>query len=181
MKKPQAGITELVLKNAVHCLQAHHLPRIERCLRQLSEKEIWWRPNANSNSAGNLVLHLSGNVRQWIIAGLGGTAFSRERDKEFSERGPIPRRRLIAQLTSAVREACRVIRTLTAQKLRRHYPIQGYHAVGLTAVLHVSEHFAFHTGQIIYLTKLMSGKDLEFTQLPGDKPKKPRRAKLPTL
>ena len=166
---------------ARHSLVKHHLPRIERCLRLLSEKEIWWRPNASSNSAGNLVLHLNGNVRQWIVAGLGGIPFSRERDKEFSERGPIPRRRIIALLRSTVQEAGSTIAQLTAADLERQFTIQGFRVTGLRALLHVTEHFAFHTGQIIYMTKLMRRRDLTFTRLPGDRPKKARRTKLPTL
>jgi uncharacterized damage-inducible protein DinB len=166
---------------ARHSLLEHHLPRIERCLRMLSEKEIWWRPNASSNSAGNLVLHLNGNIRQWIVADLGGKPFNRERDKEFSERGPIPRRRLIAFLRSTVQEAGSTIAGLTDANLEREFTIQGFQVTGLRALLHVTEHFAFHTGQIIYMTKLKRRRDLTFTRLPGDKPKKARRAALPTL
>ena len=181
MMSPQTRLSNQVLAMARHSLLEHHLPRIERCLRMLSEKEIWWRPNASSNSAGNLVLHLNGNVRQWIVAGLGGKPFSRERAKEFSERGPIPRRRLIALLRSTVQEAGSTIASLTAANLEREFTIQGFQVTGLRALLHVTEHFAFHTGQIIYMTKLKRRRDLTFTRLPGDKPKKARRAALPTL
>ncbi|MBI4164137.1 MAG: DUF1572 family protein [Acidobacteria bacterium] len=174
-------MTEQVLANARHSLEKHHLPRIQRCFKMLSETEIWWRPNAVSNSVGNLVLHLNGNVRQWIIAGLGSRPFNRERDKEFSESGPISRRRLIAQLNSTVREACRIVRNLTPERLMRQHAIQGFQVSGLTALLHVTEHFAFHTGQIIYVTKQKKRKDLAFTRLPGDKSKKVRSTKLPTL
>src|SRR5262249_25290922 len=75
-----------------------YLPRIASCLELLSEDEIWWRPNAASNAAGNIVLHLCGNVRQWIISGVGGARDVRERDREFAEQGPIPRQALIARL-----------------------------------------------------------------------------------
>ena len=144
----------------------HNLPHIVECLQQLSEDEIWWRPNAASNSAGNLVLHLSGNVRQWILAGLGGTEDRRERDREFAERGPIPRQALITQLRRTARDACRVVSKLSDDSLSQKYEIQGYKVTGLDAVYHVTEHFGYHTGQIIYITKLRRAQDLKFTRLP---------------
>ena len=143
-----------------------NLPRIAECLQKLSEEEIWWRPNSASNSAGNLVLHLSGNVRQWIISGLGGAEDRRERDREFAERGPIPRKVLVTQLRRTVRDACRVIGRLSEDSLLRKYEIQGFHVTGLDAAFHVAEHFGYHTGQIIYITKLKRAQDLRFTRLP---------------
>jgi uncharacterized damage-inducible protein DinB len=140
--------------------------RIDRCLSLLTEEEIWWRPNAASNSAGNLVLHLCGNVRQWIISGLGGAPDVRVRDKEFSERGPIPRRALVARLRATVAEARRVLNRLSAEALRRKYTIQGYRVTGMVAAAHVYEHFSHHAGQIIYITKMKRGRKLRFTRLP---------------
>jgi uncharacterized damage-inducible protein DinB len=147
-------------------LSKQYLARIEKCLAQLSEDEIWWRPNAASNSAGNLVLHLCGNIRQWIISGLGGAEDIRERDLEFAEQGPIPRDRLTAQLRATVREACRILTRLPDAALTKRYEIQGYRVSGLYAVFQVAEHFSHHAGQIIYLTKLKRGDDLQFTHLP---------------
>jgi uncharacterized damage-inducible protein DinB len=137
-----------------------------KCLQQLSEEEIWWRPNPASNSVGNLVLHLCGNVRQWIISGLGGEKDRRERDREFAEQGPVAREVLITQLRRTVREACRVLTRLSDESLARKYKIQGYRATGLEAAFHVSEHFGYHTGQVIYITKLKRAQDLKFTRLP---------------
>jgi uncharacterized damage-inducible protein DinB len=151
-------------------LAKESLPHIVECLRQLSEEEIWWRPNSASNSAGNLVLHLCGNVRQWIISGLGGAEDKRERDREFAEQGPIPRQALVTQLRRTVRDACRVIARLSDDSLSRKYAIQGYHVTGMDAAFHVAEHFGHHTGQIIYITKLKRGQDLKFTQLPVIRP-----------
>ncbi len=165
-----ADFGEKLLANARHSLQAHHLPRIIQCLRLLSAKDIWWRPNPTSNSVGNLVLHLSGNVRQWIISGLGGEPDHRQRDKEFAERGPIPRLKLLARLRRTVREACRVLDGLSSRELARLHLIQGFRVTGFEALSHVTEHFAYHTGQIIFATKLKLGVDLQFTRLPGEKP-----------
>jgi uncharacterized damage-inducible protein DinB len=143
-----------------------HLSSINKSLAQLSDEEIWWRPNSASNSVGNIVLHLSGNVRQWIISGLGGVLDIRERDEEFSARGIIPRAKVVAHLRATVRAARCVLDTLSADALTRKYTIQGYHVTGLQAISNVYEHFSHHAGQIIYVTKLKRGKDLRFTHLP---------------
>ena len=144
-----------------------YLPRICESLKTLSEEDIWWRPNAASNSVGNMVLHLSGNVRQWIISGLGGAKDLRQRDLEFSETGPLPRADLTRKLQSTVNEAARVIAKLTPAAFMRHYHIQGYQVTGYEAANHVAIHFALHAGQIIYVAKMKSAKDLGFTHLPA--------------
>jgi uncharacterized damage-inducible protein DinB len=159
-----------ILAQAQHSLRDHHLPRITRCLTLLPEKEIWWRPHRTSNSVGNLVLHLCGNVRQWIVSGVGGAPDRRQRDQEFAERGPIPKRRLIAQLTRTVNEACRVLQKASAAGLAKPRLIQGYRVTGFEAIAHVTEHFAHHSGQIILITKMRLRRDLGFTRLPVEKP-----------
>jgi uncharacterized damage-inducible protein DinB len=164
--------TRLFLASSQRLLAQQSLPRIVKCLQQLSEEEIWWRPNSSSNSAGNLVLHLCGNVHQWIISGLGGAEDKRERDREFAEQGPIPRQVLVAQLRRTVRDACRVLARLSDDLLSRKYVIQGFHVTGLDAAFGVTEHFGYHTGQIIFITKLKRAHDLRFTRLPVIKKKK---------
>ena len=165
---------KLFLAGSQRSLAVEHLPRIISCLNMLPEKEIWWRPNAASNSVGNLVLHLSGNIGQWIVSGLGGAPDTRERDLEFAERGPIPRREVAARIRKTVREACTVLDRLSEESLSQKYNIQGFHVTGMYAICHVLEHFAYHTGQIIFVTKLKREKDLGFTHLPAIKPKKYR-------
>ena len=171
MKPRKSELTRSFLAESKHSLAAYHLPRLVRCLKLLSEDEIWWRPNAASNSAGNLVLHLSGNVRQWIIAGLGNAEDRRDRDREFAERGPIPRGALIALIRKTVDEACGVLGRLPEDSLLRKYSIQGFRVSGMYAVCQVVTHFAYHTGQIIFVTKMKLGKDLRFTRLPGKRHK----------
>ncbi len=172
-------LAELFRKEAVSYFD-EYLPRIVRCLQLLSEREIWWRPNASSNAAGNIVLHLCGNIRQWIIAGLSGAADNRERDKEFAERGPVSRRALIARLKNTVKEARTIIAALPDDALVREFGIQGYAVSGQTAISHVYEHFSYHAGHIIYLTKMKRGKDLRFTRLPAIKPSgKPQADRRP--
>src|ERR1700689_3237623 len=159
-------MASMFLEASRHSIARENLPRIVECLQQLSEEEIWWRPNSSSNSAGNIVLHLCGNVRQWIISGLGTVEDKRDRDREFSERGPIPRQALVTQLRRTVRDASRVFSRLSDDSLLQKYKIQGYDATGPDAVFHVAEHFGYHTGQIIYITKLKRAHDLRFTKLP---------------
>ena len=164
---------------AVHVMQEVYLPRITTCLETLSPEQIWWRPNAASNSAGNLALHLAVNVRQWITAGLGGAADVRQRDLEFSEQGPVARRVLVARLRKAVNEASRVLKNLAPEDWEAVHTIQKYRATGCEAAFHVAEHFSHHAGQIILLTKMLTSRDLKFTHLPGEKRRPVRR--LPAL
>lgn len=149
-----------------------YVPRIIRCLSLLSDEEIWWRANESSNSAGNLLLHLSGNIRQWIVSGLSGTEDVRQRDLEFSAHGPVPRRALVAQFRSVVAEALRVLRRLSPNDLERLYVIQGFHVTGLVAISQVTQHLSYHAGQIIFVTKMKTGRDLRFTKLPPLRPRK---------
>jgi len=181
MRTDNASFAKQILAQARHSLQAHHLPCIARCLALLSEKEIWWRAHPTSNSVGNLVLHLEGNVRQWIISGVGGAPDRRERDKEFAERGPIPRRMLLTRLRKTVGEACRALERLSARDLTHMYTIQGFRLTGLRAILHVTEHFSHHSGQIILVTKLKRRQDLRFTRLPGQASKPRHPTGLPAI
>ena len=173
--------TRQFLKLAEHSLRLHHLPRVEQCLQELSRNQIWWRPNDASNSVGNLVLHLAGNVRQWIVSGLGGAPDVRRREQEFAERCPLPRDQLRLTVRASVSAACQVFRRLRAEDLMRAYRIQKLRVTGLKAVHHVVEHFAFHTGQIIFITKQQAGRDLAFTRLPGERQSQKRRSSLPVL
>jgi uncharacterized damage-inducible protein DinB len=166
------------ISQAEHILNEVYLPRILSCLKELSPEQIWWRPNDASNSIGNLVLHLQGNVRQWIISGLGGEPDTRHRDEEFNRRRSMPRRELMRGLRTTVGEASRVLRKLSAEDLTRVHRTQKHRVTGLEAAFHVAEHFSHHAGQIILLTKMLTGNDLKFTRLPGEKRKAAR--KLPT-
>ena len=136
--------------------------RIADCLGRLSDDQIWSRGNENQNAVGNLVLHLCGNVRQWIMAGVGDHGDTRDRDAEFAARGEVPGAELAARLQATVNEALAVIRSTTAERLAETVRIQGYDVSVLEAIGHVTEHFAQHTGQIIYATKLLTGADLGY-------------------
>jgi len=160
-------LAQICLRQWRSRFEERYLPRIAGCLAQLSDDDIWWRPNEASNSIGNLVLHICGNMRQWIISGLGGAPDLRERDKEFAERGPIPGPALRQKFQQTVKEASSVMARLRPDVLTRPHRIQGYDVTGYEAAAHVIEHVAYHAGQIIYVTKLKRAKDLGFTRLPN--------------
>ena len=139
-----------------------YLPKIERCLERLSDEQIWWRPNEESNSIGNLVLHLCGNARQWIVSGVGGEADQRQRDAEFAQRELVPRDQLLSLLHSTLADVARVLRGLDPATLLERRTIQSSDVDLLEAIFHVTEHFSMHTGQIIMLTKMVTATDLRF-------------------
>lgn len=149
-------------EEAVRLLQQDFLPRLRACVESLSEEEIWWRPNQNCNSVGNLLLHLDGNLRQWIIAGVGGKPDIRLRDEEFAAREGKSGRELLATLEKTLAEACREILKVPVNKLQQARKIQVYQVTILQAVFHVVEHFSHHLGQVIYLTKSVQDVDLQF-------------------
>jgi uncharacterized damage-inducible protein DinB len=139
-----------------------YLPKIERCLELLTDEQIWWRANPQSNSIGNLLLHLSGNVRQWIVCSLGGAADARDRDSEFAQRSVIPRDELLARLKQTLSEADATLAKLDPDKLLERRVIQGLDGTALEAIFHVVEHFSMHTGQIIMMAKMFAEVDLGF-------------------
>ena len=120
------------------------------------------RGSDNENAVGNLVLHLCGNVRQWILSGVGGEPDVRDRDAEFAARGGMPVTELAARLRVTVEEAAAVIAAVPPERMAEPLLIQKYEVSVMEAIYHVVEHFSEHTGQIIFATKLMRGIDLGF-------------------
>ena len=136
--------------------------RIQACVDKLTPEQIWARHTENENAIGNLMLHLEGNVRQWILGSMGGAADVRVRDREFAARGGIAIADLQDRLRSTVDQAVAVLRALPAPRLAERITVQGYNLTVLEAIIHVVEHFSGHTGQIIFATKLLTGEDLGF-------------------
>ena len=171
---PQTDSSTIVgrafLERARDFLSNDYLPKIERCLDQLTDEQIWWRPNPSANSIGNLILHLGGNARQWIVAGLSGERDERKRDLEFSQREIIERVELSKHLKSTIDDVDRVLKDLNLDSLLTKHPIQGKDVDGLEAVFHVTEHFSMHTGQIILMTKILTERDLSFYDFPDGVP-----------
>ena len=111
---------------------------------------------------GNLVIHLCGNVRQWILSGLGGAPDDRNRPGEFSEEGPIPRAELLQRLERTLQEAMGVIEKTDPEALLEKRTVQGFPVSRLSVLIHVVEHFSYHTGQIAYAVKSRKDVDLGF-------------------
>jgi uncharacterized damage-inducible protein DinB len=143
-------------------LVGESIPRALKCLEQLSECEVWQRPNENSNSIGNLVLHLCGNARQWLIAGLGAEKDDRNRQQEFGERGPIATQDLVAKLNSLSTDIDTLLDQLDVSIHTRKNTVQGFEESGFAILLHVVEHFSYHVGQISYVVKLRKDINLNY-------------------
>jgi uncharacterized damage-inducible protein DinB len=151
-------------------LLSDYLPKIDRCLSRLETGDVWWRPNDASNSIGNLILHLCGNVTMWIIGGVGRLPFERNRQQEFDERREMPAAALNERLHDIVRRADEVMAGLSESELLSRRDIQGYNVTVLEAVYHVVEHFGMHTGQIILLSKARVGEHLNLWEPPSPSP-----------
>ena len=137
--------------------------RIEDCLGRLTAEQVWTRGSDNENAAGNLVLHLCGNLGQWIVASLGGQPDIRDRDSEFAARGGLTPEDLKGRLHARVEESANIIRNFTPERLLERQVIQKhYDTTNMAAIYHVVEHFAQHTGQMIFLTKLLTSHDLGY-------------------
>ncbi len=158
------------LRHARFRLREDYPVKIKGVMAELSDEQIWWRPNEVSNSIGNLILHLSGNIRQWLIAGVGKAIDVRNRSSEFAERKQIGKEDLLNLLTATLEEADAVLAkmetdTLAAKSdepLQRHCVPQGFTQTVLDAVFHVVEHFSYHTGQIVFIAKQRDGERIEF-------------------
>ncbi|MFQ5604685.1 MAG: DinB family protein [bacterium] len=143
-------------------LRDESLPRLKKCLSQLDDEEVWFRPNSETVSVGNLILHLCGNVRQWIIATLGEKPDVRERENEFLEAGPISKTELVQRLESTLQECLKVLNGLDPSTLLLERTVQGFQETGVSILVHVMEHFSYHVGQISYFTKSRKAVDLQF-------------------
>ena len=144
---------------ACHKLEGN-MRQIARCARLLDRDEIWRRDNDHCNAVGNLVLHLAGNVGQWIIEGVGGEPYQRDRPAEFAQREPLDAGPMVGRLAETVDRAGEVIRTCAADRLESRCNIQGYEVTVLEAIFHVVEHFSLHAGQIVHITKTIKDVDL---------------------
>src|SRR5438045_1304559 len=157
----RAAFTKEFIDQCVHRID-ENTKRVTNCLEQLLESELWKRPNENSNSVGNLILHLCGNVRQYAIASLGNVEDTRERGKEFSATEGYSKSELLQKLTQTLDEAKKIISNATDAELLRQRKVQGFTYSGIGIIVHVTEHYSYHAGQIIFWTKLLKNKDLGF-------------------
>ncbi len=150
------------IQHSQNLLEKDYLPKIQTCLEILPEVDLWWRPNDISNSVGNLLLHLAGNLNQWVVVGVGSGEDHRRRDREFSASEGKDAATLFQQLQQTVHRATQALEELDTEALNQKVTIQGINVTVLGAIYHAVEHFSMHVGQIIYITKLRTGTDLNF-------------------
>jgi len=143
---------------------SEYLDKIERATAGLDDDALWWRPDERVNSIGNLLLHLEGNLSQWVLASLLGESFERRRASEFAARRGTSRDALVGRLAGVVERCRRGVERLDATELARTRRIQAYDVDGYGALFHAVEHMSYHTGQIVLLAKarLPPGVELEF-------------------
>jgi len=158
----QTNPTNLFLAFSRDKLLNQFWPRLRACVESLTDEQIWWRPNPSSNSIGNLVLHLNGNLRQWLVDSFSKREDQRDRPAEFSASGTMTGNELLEKLNGTIHEAGEVMHRLSEADLIARYEIQGYNVHGLEAVYQVIEHFGLHYGQIAYVTKMLRDQDLGF-------------------
>jgi hypothetical protein len=163
-------ISRAFIDQSRRLLTDSYLPRIGRAIDGLSTENVWWRANAASNSIGNLILHLDGNVRQWVVSGLGGETDVRERQQEFDARSGMDQAQLLDHLRATAGEVDRMLANIDPATLLEHRRIQSYDVTIMQAIYAVVEHFSMHTGQIILLAKMWKG-DLQLYDVLGGAPR----------
>jgi uncharacterized damage-inducible protein DinB len=162
MADTQPDVSHLFLEFSRRKLLDHYWTRLRACVEPLTDEQIWWRPNAASNSIGNILLHLNGNVRQWLVVSFNRWEDDRNRPAEFAAESGLTAAQLLERLGATMNESAAVLDRLTEADLVAPYDIQGYHVTGLEAVYQVVEHFGLHYGQIAYIAKSFVGRDLGF-------------------
>ncbi len=165
MSSSDESLGEAFVAEAVHTLR-NALGKIEHCLNQLGDADVHWRARSSQNSISNIILHLCGNVRQWIVSGIGGEPDRRERAKEFSDRSPLTRAELLERLGATVAAACDVLAKVSPRKLLEKRRIQSFEVTGVSALMDCVSHFVGHTHQIVYITRLRVGDRYQFQFVP---------------
>lgn len=152
---------ENVLQSLIDALRvriARVLPQqVRDCLDLLDDEQIWWRPNEESNSIGNIVLHVSGSLNHYLNRNLGGVAYDRDRAAEFAERQHIPKSELLAIFNGMVANADHTIAAMTPQRLGEPSPEPKMHKLVVEDITNIAIHLANHVGQIVWITKMLKG------------------------
>ena len=150
------------LERSRYYLAYEYPTKIRLAVENLDDAVMWKRPNEESNSIANLLLHLAGNVREWIVCGIGGTFSDRNRASEFAAKEGFTRPQLLSALTESVLGADKVLGSLSDSDLEKEITIQGRDTTVFAAIYHVVEHFSMHTGQIIMLAKIYKPGAIKF-------------------
>lgn len=150
------------LERSRYYLITEYPAKLHAAVRALPDERLWWRPDEQSNSVGNLLLHLSGNVRQWLISGVGGQPDVRRRNMEFAARGGATAAGMLDGLDATLREADAVLRGILPSELLERRTIQGRDTTVFEAIYHVVEHFSTHTGQVLWIVKMLQPGAVRF-------------------
>ncbi|HYP26662.1 MAG TPA: DUF1572 family protein [Blastocatellia bacterium] len=135
--------------------------QIKSCVEELDGEQLWWRPNDESNSVGNLVLHLSGSMRHNLARAIGGFQYERDRPAEFAERGPIPKEQLQEIFDETIRQAAATFDNFDPAKILDPGEDPAYGPTLFHSLLAVALHLATHAGQIVYVTKMLKAGSLD--------------------
>ena len=160
-------LDRLFVERARDYLANEYPAKLRITVNALPPDRLWWRPNQDSNSVGNLLLHLNGNLRQWIVAGVGGETYARHRAEEFAAHEGQPASELLADLERTLADIDRILSGLSAERLAERCAIQGRDLTVLDAIFHVTEHFAYHLGQIILVAKMFAPGGIHFYEDAG--------------
>ncbi|MAZ28425.1 MAG: hypothetical protein CL868_15280 [Cytophagaceae bacterium] len=152
---------EEFIKNAFYRLD-ENMRMVSIALDKITEEDVWRKPNKSSNSIANLILHLCGNITQYGISSLQSTEDKRARDEEFTVAGGLTKAQLLEQLESTVNEVKSTILNLPESRFTEIKTVQGYSFSGIGNIIHLVEHFSYHTGQIAFWVKLMKDEQLGF-------------------
>ena len=155
------------LSNSRFYLNTEYRAKLHAAVNAIPAARLWWRPNEESNSVGNLLLHLAGNVGEWIVSGVGGAPNTRRRADEFAARSGQGAPELLALLDKALDNADAALAELTEADLDAPRTIQGRETTVLEAVYHVVEHFSMHVGQIILVAKMQAPGAVQFYEDAG--------------
>ncbi|MBK9151793.1 MAG: DUF1572 family protein [Saprospiraceae bacterium] len=155
-------LSESLKREALRRICDESIHRIYICLHKLTEQQIWHKPNEHSNSVGHLVLHLCGNARQWIGTGIGGGEDTRKRNWEFTTDEKFSKDRLIEMLGTLDGELRQTVESISPEDWTQIRKVQVFEESVLSILVHVVEHFSYHTGQITLLTKLYINEDLKY-------------------
>lgn len=159
------SVVEAFIGNSTMTLHAA-FSRIEHAVSQLDDADVWWRPHPAMNAVGNLLLHLGGNLGQWLLAGVGGHPDTRRRQEEFDHREPIPKAELLARLRRTIDAAAAVVAQQTEASLLTPRHIQHYDTNIFTAIYHAVGHLEGHAQEIIYIARLRLGDRYRFQWMP---------------
>ncbi len=141
-------------------LMGDYMPKLRKITDTIAEEDVWWRPNDASNSVGNLLLHMSGSLRHWIVTGMGGAPEVRDRRSEFSANGGPSLAELMERVETTAARIDQMLADIEQVSLIERVAVGRFSVSRLHAVYHAIEHFGYHLGQIAYVAKLRTGREL---------------------